>query len=206
MCLSFACVRSCPSPSTVSRSKRMAFELLWKWSMLYGPSRCGLTWFGFNTSPQEVHKASRSVFCYVSHLSQRANGVFCLSFLLLTHLLLFHFLYTSDRAVQHMHRRVNSKRRCDLILTLCFVLLIYIQYFTIITVQQTLFGRMFMMRNTHTHTTHTHIHIHRQTKGNPGRQESDNHTFRVCFQNFKKSDTIIPHKDTTFNLFSRPHF
>lgn len=57
-----ACVLSCPSPSSVSRSKRLAFELLWKWSMPYGQSRCGLTWFGFNTSPQEVHKASRSSF------------------------------------------------------------------------------------------------------------------------------------------------
>ena len=62
MCLFTASVPSCPSPSSVSKSKRLAFELLWKWSMPYGQSRCGLTWFGFNTSPQEVHKASRSSF------------------------------------------------------------------------------------------------------------------------------------------------
>lgn len=62
VCKVSACVPSCPSPSSVSRSKRLAFELLWKWSMPYGQSRCGLTWFGFNTSPQEVHKASRSSF------------------------------------------------------------------------------------------------------------------------------------------------
>lgn len=62
VCNVSACVPSCPSLSSLSWSKRLAFEPLWKWSMPYGQSRCGLTWFGFNTSPQEVCKASRSSF------------------------------------------------------------------------------------------------------------------------------------------------
>lgn len=76
VCLQCVCLRHVfpAAPSFfLRRSKRKAFELLWKWSMSYGLSRCGLTWFGFNTSLQEVHKASRFSFV-VSHLSLRANG------------------------------------------------------------------------------------------------------------------------------------
>lgn len=104
MCLSSACVPSCPSLSSVSRSKRLAFELLWKWSMPYGQSRCGLTWFGFNTSPQEVHKASRSSFVMlVIFLRGPAQP-----FAVFIHLLPYRLLYPLDRAGPHMTGRFGS--------------------------------------------------------------------------------------------------
>lgn len=93
MCLSSACVPSCPSPSSVSRSKRLAFELLWKWSMPYGQSRCGLTWFGFNTSPQEVHKASRSSFVMLVIFLRGPVEPFAV----FIHLLPYRLLYPLDR-------------------------------------------------------------------------------------------------------------
>lgn len=104
MCLSSVCVPSCPSPSSVSRSKRLAFELLWKWSMPYGQSRCGLTWFGFNTSPQEVHKASRSSFVMLVIFLRGPVEPFAFFLSLLP----YRLLYSSDRAVPHMIRSFSN--------------------------------------------------------------------------------------------------
>ena len=120
-CLTSACVPSCPCPSSVSRSKRLAFELLWKWSMPYGRSRCGLTWFGFNTSPQEVHKASRSSFVMLVIFLRGPVEPFAV----LSHT--DRLLYSSDRAGVHTRLEVSATLRCGLILypttnwtTLCF--------------------------------------------------------------------------------------
>ena len=120
------CVSSCPSPAP--RNKRLAFELFWKWSMPYGQNRCVLTWFSFNTCPQEAH-SKQVLFCYGSHLSQlnrileEKSCVFFLMFFGRCIILSYPSIYSSDTGVWHI---IRIPRHIKSFLVILFTHTIYI--------------------------------------------------------------------------------